>query len=108
MNPIEFLRQFRVGEYAVFDMVAAFGGMYLLAPWLSRLLLRLGIVFPKLNFVILALPIGILVHVLVGSMTPMTKAFLDPGGHYTIKIVSMVLLILGCRGVKGVKQRRSK
>lgn len=103
MNFIEFLRQFRIGGYAMFDLVAAFGGMYLLAPWLSRMFLKFGIVFPKLNFVILALPIGILAHLLVGNVTPMTKAVLDPRGHYTIKTVIILLLVLGCRGVKRSK-----
>ncbi|MFA5954869.1 MAG: hypothetical protein WC817_05060 [Patescibacteria group bacterium] len=104
MNSIEYLRQFRVGEYAIFDFAVAFIGVYLLSPLLSRIFLKIGIDIPKQNWLYLTLPIGILAHVLVGRITPMTRDFLDTHNHYVLKAVILVLLILGIKGIKIVKK----
>ncbi|AHB41060.1 hypothetical protein P148_SR1C00001G0253 [candidate division SR1 bacterium RAAC1_SR1_1] len=104
MNVIEFLRQFRVGGYAIFDLVVAFGGMYLLAPLLSRLFKKIRIIVPRLNRVFLTLPIAVIVHFLVGNITPMTKDIVDIHGHYLIKIIILVSLFFGIRKIKILKK----
>ena len=104
MVPIEFLRQFRLGGYAIFDFAAVFIGMYFLAPLLSKLFLKIKINIPKNNWYFLALPFGILTHVAVGNITPMTQDFLDMGGHYILKIIMIGLLILGLKGIRIVKK----
>ncbi|PIR74625.1 MAG: hypothetical protein COU35_01560 [Candidatus Magasanikbacteria bacterium CG10_big_fil_rev_8_21_14_0_10_47_10] len=78
--------------------------MYLLAPLLSKLFLKLGLDIPKHNWLYLTLPIGILAHILVGTITPMTRNLLDLHGHYILKIVIIALVILGLRGVKIVRR----
>jgi hypothetical protein len=100
MNAIEFLRQYRLGGYAIFDFVVAFVGIYLIAPWLSKIFLKIGIDIPKLNWLFLTLPIGIITHLLIGKMTPLTAAFVDIHGHYILKIVIIGLLILGLKGIR--------
>ncbi|KKR12913.1 MAG: hypothetical protein UT41_C0001G0457 [Candidatus Wolfebacteria bacterium GW2011_GWC2_39_22] len=100
MATIEFLRQFRIGEYALFDLTVAFLGVYLLAPLLSKLFLKIGIIVPKYNWLYLTLPIGIIVHLLVGTLTPMTKAVIDVNGYYILKIIVIILILLGLRGVR--------
>lgn len=100
MIPIEFLRQFRVGEYAIFDFVVAFLGIWLLSPLLSKIFRKVGLEIPKKNWIFLTLPIGIVSHILTGHITPMTRDFIDPSGHYILKIIIMVLFILGMRGIK--------
>lgn len=97
---IEYLRSFRVGGYAVFDLAASFVGMYILAPWLSRFFLKIGVIVPKENWLFLTLPLGILVHLLVGVETLMTKNFIGFQGNYGLKILILIILILGLRGVK--------
>jgi len=104
MLSIEFLRQFRIGEYAVFDLAVSFLGIFLLAPLLSKIFLKFKIVVPKINWVILTLPIAILVHLLVGNITPMTRNFFDLHGHYILKILIVALLIFGLRGIKRVRK----
>ncbi len=104
MTTIEFLRQFRLGGYAIFDLAVSFLGIYLLAPWLSKLFLKIRISVPKLNWLFLALPLSILVHLLVGKITPMTKNFLDIHGSYFLKIIILTLLIFGLRGIKIIKK----
>jgi hypothetical protein len=100
MTTIESLRQYRIGGYAIFDLAASFFGIYLLSPLLSKFFLKIGVSIPKQNWVFLALPLGILVHVLVGNITTMTKDFLDPHSHYFLKILILGLLLYGLKGIK--------
>jgi len=104
MITIKYLRQFRIGGYAAFDLVVAFLGIYLLSPLLSKLFLRLRVDIPKRSWLFLTLPIGILVHLLTGNMTLMTKDFLDIQSHYVLKILILGLLILGIKGIKITKK----
>lgn len=104
MIPIEFIRQFRFFGYAIFDFVAAFLGIYLLAPFLSKIFLKIGIDIPKQNWLFLTLPIAIISHVIVGNITPMTRDFIDMQGHFILKVLILFLLFLGIRGVKIVKK----
>ena len=101
---IEFLRQFRFGEYAIFDFAAAFLGIYLLSPLLSKFFLRLRIDIPKQNWLFLTLPISIFVHWLIGNITPMTRDFIDIHSHYFLKTLILILLIFGIKGIKIVKK----
>gem|GEM_PF-5811080 len=57
MTTIEFLRQFRLGGYALFDFAVTFLFIYLIAPLLSKLLLNVRIVMPKHNRLFLAIPL---------------------------------------------------
>lgn len=104
MTIIEFLRQFRIGGYAIFDFVASFVGIYLLSPILSKLFLKIKLQIPKKSWIFLTLPIGILTHLLVGNVTPLTKNFLDLQGHYILKLIILALLILGIKDIKVVKK----
>jgi hypothetical protein len=105
MIPIEFLRQFRFGEYAIFDFVVAFIGIYLLAPLFSKLFKKIRLDIPKKNWLFLTLPLGIFTHLLVGNITPMTRDFVDIGGHYILKIVIIILLFFGLKGIKVIKKK---
>ncbi len=100
MTTLEFLRSFHFFGYAIFDLSLSFIGVYLLSGSLSKLFLKINIEIPKMNWVYLTLPIGILVHVLVGTYTPMVKDFLDMNSHYILKIIIIGFLILGIRGIR--------
>ncbi len=104
MVPIEYLRQFRISGYAIFDFAAAFLGMYLLSPLLSKLFLKIRVDIPKRNWLFLTLPIGILAHLLFRNNTPMTKDIMDVHGHYAVKALIVGLFILGMKGIKIVKK----
>lgn len=107
MNTIEFLRQFRIAWYAIFDLVVAFVGIYLLAPLLSKLFLKLKISVPRRNRVFLTLPLGILVHLLVWNITAMTRDFIDLHGHYVLKIVILISIFFGMKGIKIIKKDKT-
>lgn len=108
MISIEYLRQFRFGEYAIFDLTVSFLGIYLLSPLLSKLFRKLRLDIPKRNWIFLTLPIGILTHLLVGRMTPMTQNFFDIHAHYLIKIIILASLVFGIRGIKLTRKSARK
>jgi len=104
MIPITFLRQFRLGDYAIFDFAVSFLGFYLLAPLLSKLFLKLRIDIPRQNWLYLTLPIGIITHLISGHITPLTRDFIDIQGHYIVKIVIIALLLIGLNDIKIVRK----
>jgi hypothetical protein len=104
MHIIDFLRQFRVGGLAIFDFAVAFLGIFLIAPFLSKIFRKLGLEIPRCSWVFFTLPIGIIVHMLIGKITPMTKEFLDPSGHYFLKVIVVVLFILGLISIKRIRK----
>ena len=106
MLSIDFLRQYRIGEFAIFDLAVAFLGVFLLSLILSKLFRKLGLEIPKKSWVLWTLPIGILAHLLVGRITPLTRDFLDLNGHYLSKAVIIGLIIWGAWGVKRVKEEK--
>lgn len=103
---IEYLRQFKVSGYAVFDFAASFLVMFLLSPLLSGLARRAGWQVPRVNWVFLALPLGIAAHLAGGNLTPMTRDFMDPGGHYLVKAAVLFFLALGLSNIKRTKQEQ--
>ena len=105
MDAISFLRQFRVGEYAIFDFTIAFLGVFLVAPLLSKIFRKIGIEIPKYNWLFFTLPIAVITHLLIGRMTPMTSKFIDLSGHYVLKIVIIGLFILGLRNIKRLPKK---
>jgi hypothetical protein len=106
MNAIDFLRQFRIGEFAVFDLAVAFLGVFLLAPFLSRLFRKIGLDIPRKSWLLWTLPIGIATHLILGRITPLTRDFLDPQGHYLSKIIIIGLVVWGAWGVKKVSNQK--
>lgn len=100
MDALTYLRQFRIFNYAIFDLAISFIGFYLLAPLLSKLFKKINIDIPKINWLYLTLPIGIVTHIFFGKITPMTKNFLDLHNNYLLKAVIIGLLFLGLRNIK--------
>ena len=105
MITLEFLRHFRVGGYAIFDLTISFLGIYLLSPLLSKIFLKTGLNIPKQNWLFLTLPIGILVHLILGRITPMTANLLDLHSNYILKLLILVSLLLGLKGIKMVHKK---
>jgi hypothetical protein len=104
MITIEFLRQLRVGGFAIFDFATAFLGVLALSPILRWLFRKVGLEIPIRSWLFFTLPVGIIVHILTGHRTPMTVQFLDPSGYYLVKAIILILLILGFIGIKRIKK----
>lgn len=102
MHVLEYLRQWRIGDYSVFDSVLTVIALLFLAPWLTKLCARFGVRVPVRNWYFLALPVSLVAHVLTGRYTPLTLQVLDPHGHVVVKIVMVALLALGLWGIKKI------
>jgi hypothetical protein len=81
MNIVEFLRQYRIGGFSIFDFVVAYGGFLLLSPIIVKF-------FQK-----------IVAHVIFGNHTPLTKMFLNPHDYYFVKIIIVFMIYMGLRKV---------
>jgi hypothetical protein len=99
MNTIDYLRQYRVGQFAILDFTAAFIGIYLISPLIIRLFKLVGIKFQISNLMWLTIPISIIFHILFSTNTPLTKMFLDPSGYYLLKIAVTLMVYMGFKGV---------
>lgn len=104
MGAISFLRQFRIGGFAIFDFATAFLGILILSPLLSWIFRKFGLEIPKKNWLFLTLPIGIVVHLLIGRQTILTSEFIDIKNHYLLKATIVGLFVLGMRGIRKIKK----
>lgn len=103
MNIIEWLRQFRIGEFAIFDFAVSYIGIYLISPLLTKIFHKIHISIPKKSWIYLTLPIGIIAHQVTGTITPMNRNFFDLEGHYILKVIILGMVVLGLRGIEKVK-----
>lgn len=99
MTIIDTLREFRIWEYAIFDLVVSFLGVYIIAPVLSRLFSKVYINISRRSRLLLTLPLSVLIHIGVGSMTTMTRDVIDIHSHYGIKIIMIICIVLWCRDI---------
>jgi len=102
---LQFLRSFRFGEYAYFDLIVSFLGIYLLSPLLSKLFIKLKLEVSRKSWLLLTLPLSIIIHLAVQNITPMTKNFIDSNGHYVLKGAILIFFILGVKDIKYKKER---
>ena len=82
-STIDYLSSFRVMNYAVFDFIASFIGMFILAK-----------IF-KLNMkksMLLTIPLSVVSHILVDNITPLTKQTIGEG-NYLVKLIMIILII---------------
>ena len=97
---IDFLRQFRIGPFAIFDFSISYLGLWLLSPLIIRGLKRARIGITLASIMWLVVPLSVLVHLLIGRYTPLTLMFLDSSGGVLAKLVMVVMLGMGLRGIR--------
>ncbi len=95
-DPITWLRQFRLGPFAIFDFTATYLVLYLLSPAIKWLFSLIQVNIRTAQIMWLALPLSIVAHIISKQDTALTKMFLDPNGHLEVKllIVWMVFMAL--------------
>lgn len=108
MLTIDYLRSFRIGPYAIFDFAASFLGIYLLSPILSKLFLKVGLKISTKSWMLLTIPLSILIHLLVGNITPMTADFINLHEAYLLKIIVIALTYLAIKDIKRIKKTKEK
>ena len=97
MISIEYLRSFRIGEFAIFDFALAYIGVYLLVPTLNKMILPTKRQLSRLQWLLLVLPLSIIFHLATGNITPLTELALDPGSGYGLIILLALMLYFGLK-----------
>lgn len=100
---IEYLRSFKLFNYALFDLVLTFVGVLLLAPLLSKIFAKLGLKISTKSWLLLSVPLSIPIHMLFGTYTPMVNNFLNPDGEYLLKAIIILLTYLGVKEISRKK-----
>ena len=94
---LEYLRSFRIGDFAIFDFATAYLGVYLLVPLLNKIIKPTGRHLTKLQWLYLVLPLSILFHLATNNLTPLTKLAISPDSGYVFKAILIILLYLGLK-----------
>lgn len=102
MLTIEYLRSFRFGPFTYFDTLGAFLGTALLAPLLSKLFKKAGIVIPFQSWLWFVLPISVIAHSLKGVETPFTKMTFE--GKNAALAVVLICALMGLRKITFLKK----
>lgn len=103
MNTVSFLRQFKIGPFAIFDLAVSYLGIYLIAPFLVWVFEKIHIKTTVATWLWLTIPIGVLFHIAFNQNTPLNRMILDLHGNYLVKIVLLIMLFLGLRNITIIK-----
>lgn len=103
MEFISILRQFKIGSFAVFDIVAAYLGVFLLAPFLTKLTLLAKVSVPRVSWMWFTLPLSVVFHLAVNQNTPFMKIILD-NTKIGARLVLLAMLYMGCRQIRIVSK----
>jgi len=104
MDFLDFLRQFKIGPFAIFDTALAYVGIFLVAPFLTKLFFRFHLNISRTAWLWLTLPIAVIFHLVFRQSTPFMKMFLDPHGFYVAKIILLFMLYMGLRNIRIIKK----
>ena len=104
MDFIEFVRQFRIGPFAVFDIAVSYLAVFLLASRLTNLARKAKLHILKAQWLWLVLPVSVIIHLIFGQETPLTRMALDPNNSYLLKLVILFMIFMGLRGIRITKK----
>lgn len=94
---LEYLRSFRIGDFAIFDFAVAYLGVYLLVPILNKIIKATGRQLTRFQWLLLVLPLSIVFHLATNTLTPLTKLVIDPSAGYGLKVLLLIMLYLGLK-----------
>ena len=105
MLSIEYLRQFRIGPFTIFDTVSAYLGIFLLAPILLWLFSKVNLKIPVVFWVWLTMPISVLFHALFSQSTPVVKILSDPNQpqFYIVLLALLTMAYMGLRKISIIR-----
>lgn len=104
MITLEYLRSFRIFQLAIFDLAVSYLGVYLLSPLLIKLFEKLHLKTSKAQWLWLTLPLSIVIHLLAGQHTALTKMMLDSHSFYLVKAIVLGMVFMAFRKSKSNKQ----
>jgi len=92
---IEQLREYRIVEFAIFDFVASYLGIYLISPILIWIFKKAKIQTDKSAWLFFVLPISVIVHIIFGRITPLTKLVISMNSGIIAKIIVGISTFFG-------------
>ncbi len=101
MVSLEYLRQFRIGPFAIFDTATSYVAVLVLSPLLSWLASRININVPKLAWLWLTLPLAVVFHFVFRKSTPLMKILANPENlqFYIAIIILFAMTYMGFREI---------
>jgi hypothetical protein len=102
MDYLGYIRQFKIGPFAIFDSVLAFLGIFLLSPLLTKLFLKMHLNITLSSWMWLTLPLSVVFHVLFRQNTALMKIIFGSNHLYSF-IAIATLLFMTYMGLKNVK-----
>ncbi|MBP9718865.1 MAG: hypothetical protein KBD46_00155 [Candidatus Levybacteria bacterium] len=106
MISIEYLRQFRIAQFAIFDTTAAYVGILILSPILTWLMSKLHIKIPIISWLWFTLPLSVIFHMIFHQSTPLMKILANPG-HFQFYIAIFILFVMTYMGFRKISKIRS-
>jgi len=101
MVSIEYLRQFRIGPFAIFDTVVSYVSVGILSPLLSWLASRINIAIPKISWLWFTLPLAVIFHIIFRQSTPLMKILSYPES-FQFYIAIILLFAMTYMGFKEI------
>ena len=107
MDIIAFLRQYRIGPFAVFDTVLGYAAIFLLAPWLTKLFTLVKLNIPRAAWLWWMFPLSVVFHLAFNQQTPVLKTLASPLGFFVVSVVLAVMFFMGLKSCSRIKSKRS-
>jgi hypothetical protein len=101
---LEYLRQFRFLEFAIFDFTVSLIAVLILSPLLNRLAKKAKINITTKHWLWLFLPISVIAHLLFGQQTALVKQVFDLTGNYSAKLLMIFMLFMGLKDVRKINK----
>jgi hypothetical protein len=94
MFSLEYLRQFRIGPFAIFDTVASYVGALILSPLLSWLASRVNVKIPKLSWLWFTVPLAVVFHFIFNQSTPLMQMLANPENFQFYIAITMLFTMI--------------
>lgn len=104
MITLEYLRQFKIGPFAIFDIAISYIGILILTPLLSWLMSKLHLKIPMSSWLWFTMPISVIFHIVFRQSTPMMKILTNPGQpqFYIALFILLTMTYVGLRGISKI------
>lgn len=99
MEFVQFLRQFRIGPYAIFDLVMSYIGIFLVAPVLSKLASKFSVKISRTAWLWFTLPISVIFHLIFRQNTAFMQRLFSSQGYHVEVIVLLFMVYMGVRHI---------
>jgi hypothetical protein len=103
MISIEYLRQFRIGPFTIFDTVTAYLGILILSPILTWLMSKLHFKVTTASWLWLTLPLSVIFHIIFLQTSPLMKILVHPE-HFQFYIAVFILVTMTYMGFSKISK----